>query len=367
MAVRFWGRVLPIVHAELRAWEHAAEAIPDSSLRLHALATLRSERLSSAGAALFSATLRHHDPVLVRTLVAYQVICDYLDTLSEQPADDPVANGALLHRALADAVSPETPRADWYRLHTAHDDGGYLAALVNTCRDGCAALPAYRQVSGAIRREARRNEVQGIKHGPLAQREPELRRWAVAQAGAGDASWFELASAGSSPLAALALLAAAADPATSAADAERTRRCYFPWIETLSTLLDSLADRERDRAAGELSFVDQYASADVATTRLRELTARAIAGARSLPNGERHAVLVAGMVAMHLSERSAWLPGTAPATRAVLRASLAVVTPLLLAVMRAWRRLDAAQRPPRSRGKIAIVGHEAPPLAGCSA
>jgi tetraprenyl-beta-curcumene synthase len=339
VAIRFWARVLPLVRIELRAWERAAARIPDAQLREQALATLGSERLSAAGAALFAATLPHHDPVLVRTLVAYQVICDYLDTLSEQPAGDPTANGVALHRALADAVSPGAPCEDWYRLHRSGDDGGYLAALVDTCRIGCAELPAYAHVRTAIRREAERNEVQGIKHGPPSRRIPELRRWAQSQTDAvGDASWFELASAGSSPLAALALLAAAGDPATRGATAEQTRRCYFPWIEALSTLLDSLADREQDAANGELSLVDQYPSAAVAAARLRELTARTLAGARALPHGERHVVLVVGMIALHLSDPSAWLPASRPVTRAVLDASLPTLTPLLLSVLRVWRR-----------------------------
>jgi tetraprenyl-beta-curcumene synthase len=341
VAARFWGRVLPLVRAELRAWERAAEAIPDPELRAQALATLRSERLSAAGAALFATTLPRHDPVLVRTLVAYQVICDYLDTLSEQPTADPIANGMTLHRALADAVSPGRELEDWYRLHRARDDGGYLASLVGTCREGCAALPAYAHVRAAVRREALRNEVQGIKHGPAARRVPELCRWAAEldDDAVGDASWFELVSAGSSPLAALALLAAAADPATSRASAEQTRRCYFPWIEALSTLLDSLADREQDAATGELSLVGEYPSSAATALRLRELTVRAILGARALPHGERHAVLVAGMIAMHLSDPSAWLPSSRATTRTVLRSSLALMTPLLLGIMRVWRQV----------------------------
>ena len=112
VAARFWLRVMPLVRAELRMWERLAATIPDAQLRAHALSTLTTERLSAAGAALFATTLKHHDPVLVRTLVAYQVICDYLDTLSEQPSADPIANGMTLHRALADAVAPSTAPAD---------------------------------------------------------------------------------------------------------------------------------------------------------------------------------------------------------------------------------------------------------------
>jgi len=343
--LRFWLAVFPLVRAQLHDWERIAAEIPDPELRAQALATLDSERLSAAGAALFATTAPHvrgrTGRELVRALVAYQVICDYLDTLAEQPSADPVGNGAQLHRALADAVA-DGPLADHYRHHRAREDGGYLAALVAACREGCVALPAYPAVRSAALREARRNEVQGLNHAPGAVREPGLQAWAEALAAdpaTGDARWFELAAAGSSSLAVLALIAAAADPATTPETAEQVRCAYFPWIETLSTLLDSVADREHDLRTGELNFVSRYASQAEAIARLREVTARAVAGARALPRGERHVVLVAGMVAMHVSESGAWLPWTAPVTRAVLRAADTLAMPLLLRLLRAWRRI----------------------------
>ena len=339
--VRFWLRVFPRVRSELRSWRELAESIPDPALRAQALETLRSERLSAAGAALFAATTARHDAGLVRALVAYQVICDYLDTLAEQPSADPVANGAQLHRALADAVAVGRAHEDYYRLHAIQDDGGYLDTLVDACRSECAALPGYQAVRDAALREARRNEVQGINHGPAELREPALRAWAKPQQReAGDARWFEIAAAGSSSLAVLALLAAAADPRTSSASAERTRSAYFPWIEALSTLLDSLADRDHDLLAGELSFVGFYESSAAASTRLATVAARALAGARRLPRGEQQAVLVAGMIAMHLSESSAWTPATKPIATAVVRAADHAVMSFLLILLRNWRKLN---------------------------
>jgi tetraprenyl-beta-curcumene synthase len=344
---RFWLIVFPRVRGELHVWRERARAIPNPVLRAQALATLDSERLSAAGAALFATTTprRAAGRALVRALVAYQVMCDYLDTLAEHPSRDPIRNGAQLHRALADAVGCG-PLADHYREHPLRDDGGYLAALVSACREGCATLPAYASVRLAALREAARNEVQGVNHAPAGVREPALHAWAAAAragdaAAIGDASWFELAAAGSSSLAVLALIAAAADPATGVDAAEQARRAYFPWIEALSTLLDSVADRERDRRTGELNFVSQYPTEAVAIARLREVTTRARAGARSLPRGERHVVLVVGMVAMHLSEPGAWLPSARPTTDAVLRAAdTALMRPLLL-LLRAWRGLRA--------------------------
>jgi tetraprenyl-beta-curcumene synthase len=348
---RFWFVVFPLARAQLRGWQRIAGAIPDPALREQALATLKSERLSAAGAALFAATTPRRrgrtGPSLVRALVAYQVICDYLDTLAEQPSEEPIANGMQLHRALADAVA-DGPLADHYARHAVRDDGGYLAALVAACRESCARLPAYAPVRAAALREASRNVVQGINHAPAGVREPALREWADATragdpVGAGDASWFELAAAGSSSLAVLALIAAAADPAMTAATAEQVRLAYFPWIEALSTLLDSVADREHDLRTGELNFVSRYPTRAAAVARLQEVTTRAIAGARDLPRGERHVVLAAGMIAMHVSEAGAWEPWAQPATRAVLRAADTRALPLLLLLLRAWRRAGSGR------------------------
>lgn len=337
--VRFWIVVLPLLRAELRGWTATAEEIPDPELRRNALETLRGERLNAAGAALFAATRSARDPQLVRALVAFQVAWDYLDTLAEQPSDAPIANGRLLHRALADALDPAREHADYYRLHRARDDGGYLDALVDACREGCAALPAFATVQAAAVHEAQRAEVQGINHSPADRREAELRQWSAEQTGVpGDVPWFELAAAGASSLAVHALLTAAADPATTPATATLVCAAYMPWIAALSTLLDSHVDREDDVITGEHSFIAYYPSPGIARDRLDEITRRSVGGALALPNGEAHLVLVSGMVAMYLSSVTAWAPEARPTTLAVLQATGSVVRPLLQ-VLRAWRML----------------------------
>ena len=75
-------------------------------------------------------------------MTALQIAIDYLDSLGEAPVDDPLADGLALHRAIDDAVSPDTPTGDWYRHHPQREDGGYLAALVAACREEIAGLPA---------------------------------------------------------------------------------------------------------------------------------------------------------------------------------------------------------------------------------
>jgi tetraprenyl-beta-curcumene synthase len=338
MMVRYWLTIHPLMRADLEDWRARATAIPDATLRADALATLAGERLNTAGAALFASFTGNADPALLRALIAFQVTWDYVDTLSERPADDPIANGAQLHAALVDALTPGGERADYYRLHAHDDDGGYLAALVDACRDGCATLPRYAAVGETARSEASRAAVQGINHSPADGREPAMRRWAAEQAHASDVHWFELAAAASSSLAIHALLAAAADRTTTPSAAQQISAAYFPWVCALSTLLDSLVDEADDAGSGEISFIGHYRSRADALGRLRTISERAFAEARRLPSGEQHAVIIAGMVAMYLSKASAWTAAARPLTIAVLRASSLTVLPLLV-LMRSWRSI----------------------------
>jgi len=340
MMVRYWLVAYPLLRAELRVWERRAAEIPDEQLRADALLTLRRERLNAAGAALFAVVSVEPDPRLVQLLVAFQLIWDYLDTLAERPAEDVYANAAQLHRALIDALLPDAVPVDYYALHPARDDGGYLAALVAACRAGSSALPSFDRVRDiAVQEAARARTVQAVNHAPASERAPALRHLAHSRdVACGEVSWFELAAAASSSLTIHALFAAAADGATTTDTAERVRAAYLPWICALSTLLDSLVDEREDAASGTMSFIGEYASRAQAVDRLQAIASRSLQSARELPRGERHAVIVAGTVAMYLSDGNAWTAGARTATIGVLRASGVLALPLLV-LLRTWRTL----------------------------
>lgn len=340
MIAHFWLRIHPLARRQLNAWETLATAIPDPRARGHALATLRDERLSAMGAALVAATARPYSPDLVRLLVALQIAWDYIDTLAEQPAPDPVGNGVQLHRALLDAVAETPIRGGYHRLHPGGDDGGYLQALVMGCRQAGARLPAFPRVRSAVLEELRTAEVQYAHHAAPAEREARLHRWAAereTQESEGDMAWFELAAAASSSLGVLALLALAADRGTDPDAVARRRAVYSPWVDALTALLDSFVDRDADARAGLASWMDHYPTDAAAAERLADVVARVVREARALPDGGRHLVVVTGMLAMHLSQPTAWLPGVAPATRALLRAADTPVMGALLVLLRAWR------------------------------
>jgi tetraprenyl-beta-curcumene synthase len=325
VAARELAWVLPNVAHAVHAWAEIANAMTDPVLREDALLTLRRERLNTQGAALFAVLPRRRHVCLLRLLSAYQVTLDYLDTISERPSDDPLGNGRQLHLALTEAVDPGGPISDYYRRHPQKDDGGYLRALVELCRSCCESLPAFERVRERALRAARLGTVQVPNHDPC-----ETRREAGLRA------WVELWT--------LALFALAADPDLHEDDVVEAEAVYFPWVCAASTLLDAYVDQASDRAEGNHSYVEHYDSPAEMVERLCEIVYRSVHGARQLRNGERHALIAAGMVSMYLSKESARSPELRRATDRIARAagSLPRVQLPIMRAMRAAQRLRDA-------------------------
>jgi tetraprenyl-beta-curcumene synthase len=346
VSLRELSWVLPNVRTEVRRWRQRAFLIPDPGLRADALETLRRERLNTEGAALFAVLPRRRSIRLLRLLVAYQVTLDYLDSISERPSADPLANGQQLHRALVEALDPELPVSDYYRHHPEREDGTYLQTLVGFCREQCAALPGWLAVRERIGRSARHGTVQVLNHDPDdARRERALVAWAEREFGARrDAAWFELTASASSSLWTLALLALAADDVPGDPELDRAESVYVPWICGASTLLDAFVDQLEDEATGNHNYLAHYPSGDVAVARLAEIVRRSAAGARELPRGTRHALVMAGMVSMYLAKDAAREPALRDGARSIRRAtgSLPLVQLPIMRLMRAARGLGAA-------------------------
>jgi tetraprenyl-beta-curcumene synthase len=329
-----WG--LRLVSGELAAWRRYALAIPDGPLREDALSSLTRKRTHADGAALFSILPRRRSPRLLRLLVAYEIVLDFLDNVNERAASG--GNGRQLHLALVEALDPQRGLSDYYRHHRWREDAGYLRALVECCREGCRQLPGYSRVRSELCRETVRALVLGINHElEPVQRDGELRRWADRECSEHrDASWFELTGAASASLTVHALLALAAESGFSESEIEAVLAAYFPWIAVTSTMLDSYVDQLEDARVGGHSYLAHYPSRAIAAQRVGELVERSVVAARRLQRGHRHAVIATCMVAMYLSKDSARTPAMHPTTRNLVRCggSLAV---LMLPVLRLWR------------------------------
>ncbi len=330
------------VAREVRSWRARAVEIPDPLLRSDALGALTRKRSHTDGAALLWTIPRARDPNLLRLLVAYELIWDFLDGVNERGAAAGQLNGRQLHLALVDALDPTRPISDYYKHHPWQDDGGYLRTLVEVCRETCRKLPSYWAIRPLLVREAVRAQVLAINHDlDSARRDADLQEWAASGfPNTSEATWYELTGAASASLTVHALLALAAEPACDEAGIARTCAAYFPWISTATTMLDSYVDQAEDVANGDHSYVSHYPTPESAAARIRELVERCLTEARALHDGERHTVIAACMVAMYLSKDSAHTEAMRASTKSFIHAG-GSLTRLLLPILRLWRIANA--------------------------
>jgi cytochrome P450 len=328
-----WG--LPSVSREMPFWRARAAAIPDVSLREEALGAIDHKRENTAGAALYSIVPSRRDRRLLRLLVAYQIVFDFLDDLTERHLDS--ADTRQLHRALVEALDPQAPVSDYFEHHLCDADGGYLRALVETCQASCATLSSYVQLRPQVLTAMGRSAMQGVNHDRLPERrEAALKDWAVRQERTDRSlAWFELAASavGYVPY---ALLALANEDSLDGDGIARSLAAYLPWIALAMTMLDSYADMPEDAANGTHCYIGYYGDIEIAVRRLSTIIERSMDEARKLPHGDRHAILVAGIVAMYLSSGHAQTREMRARTLALARAG-GPLTCMLLPVLRIWR------------------------------
>lgn len=343
---RYWTEVSPRVRRELRWCERRARAIPNPALRAVALANLRDERFNAEVAAtLATFAPRRHRASVVTATVSFQVMYDYLDSVGEEErADDPLRDGLQLFRAFDVALTPGLAPVDYYRHHPERDDGGYLDALAARCGGAFRLLPAAAVVAPYAQRAARRcGEAQSRTHAIPRDGVGQLAAWSHAQTAGSGLAWWELAAgACAGSLSVHALVGAAADPRTTASDAAGIEAAYVP-ICALSTLLDSLVDRERDAADGSHAYVAYYPSATAAANGIVAVAARAATAARRLPHGAYHAVIATGVAGFYTSAPAARCGSARAVTARVVGELRPLITPIL-AIFRMWRAAKGARR-----------------------
>lgn len=371
LAVRLVLRVFPEVERELKHWRQRLEAAGDPELRRQGLDSISRKRfhaqggsiyalypaVSSPPAAVRSATQRLHaggrrehprrSPAndgsrrLVPFIVAFQTISDYLDNLCDRapsavsglrPArteNGVHGRGCLdtaafrqLHLAYTDALDPDGGSADYYRFYPCRDDGGYLQALVDRCRQALRGIPSYSRVQDEALRLARLYaDLQTFKHARPPLREGLLRDWFAAHAGTyPDLNWWEFAAATGSTLGIFALCAAAADPALTSGAAGRLAAGYFPWISGLHIMLDYFIDQAEDEAGGDLNFVTYYDGDGQCREQLLLFFNRALEQAAGLPDPLFHTTIVRGLPAFYLSDPKAPEQGLGGAADVLLEA-----------------------------------------------
>jgi tetraprenyl-beta-curcumene synthase len=420
--VRCWTSVAPVVRGELRRWESRARAIDDPELRALALGKLHGEGFHAEAAAMLATLVpRSRRGEVVRAIVALELLFDYLDGLTERPSADPLGDGERLFGAYTNALGagtegngkvvrmdPDEEPARRDREPAQHDaepaqrdkepagredprsdpdeepargedlrsaDGGYLEALSGAVRTALERLPATNAIAEVARASAARGAQAQIRmHAASALGAGQVEEWARDEAEGTGLEWRELLTgAASSVLAVHALIAAAADPATTPRKAAEIETAYLSTC-TVLTLLDGLVDHEEDvragldlehrldheedRRAGEGSpagelggaagpgYLSFYEDPDELSRALSAAVERAAAQARALPNGSHHAMTLVGVVAYYTSAPGAGGALAAPIVKRLQEELKPLIIPTL-ALMRAWRlaRRVAAREP----------------------
>jgi tetraprenyl-beta-curcumene synthase len=295
-------------------------------LRRLALEAQLTKTANVEGAAAFAALVPvRRRGAVVCAHVAFQTMIDYLDTLSEQPNDDPGMNGRQLHQAVLEALDHTARHADYYAHQTRSDDGGYLRELVRTFRSATGALPSYPNVAATAHGLAQ----QLVCYQSFNLREDcgghrKLAAWARHEIpSASGLSWWEAAAGLGSTLGIHALISAAASPDLEPADGAAIGKAYRPWVESLHCLLDSVLDESEDAAAGQRSLLDYYSSPEEAAERLGVITREAMRSISTLPTPRHHMIILAGMVGSYLSP-----PPSTPIGLGASKAVLGTVGPL---------------------------------------
>ncbi|UHA76168.1 tetraprenyl-beta-curcumene synthase family protein [Paenibacillus sp. 481] len=301
---RVYKFILPEVRSALAKWRARAELIPNEELRKQALASIATKQFHCEGGAVYASVRLDKRDVLIPLIVAFQTISDYLDNLCDRSTSLDADDFRLLHQSMLDAVQPELPMRDYYALREDKDDGDYLRALVQTCRDCIQQLPGYASAqSEIVNLVSLYSDLQVHKHIRKERREPALLAWWEQHAADfPDIGWNEFAAATGSTLGVFQLFLSACDERLTVAETLAIKHAYFPYVCGLHILLDYLIDQEEDRAGGDLNFCNYYDGEATVIQRIGRFADEAIARVSSLPNGRFHRMIIEGLLALYLSD-----------------------------------------------------------------
>jgi tetraprenyl-beta-curcumene synthase len=335
----YWLTIYPLVRTELSRWEHYARTIPDPVLRAQARHKLTAERLNPEAAAFFAVlSPRNARANLVRLIVGYQILYDYLDAINELPGYTDLQTGLLLHGALHDAVRPDQSVQEHRQRPLLHD-GGYVCALTETCRRQLFALPSWAliepQLASAVQRVC---EAQSHNHTVASGGISTLRHWCLEHDSNDRYLWWETAAGGISCLGVHALFTLCADLESTADEADLVDAAYFPSVCALSALLDSLSDHDSDAGTPNHSFTAHYRDSAQASERIGAIATEATELVAGLRRRRRHAIIVAGIVAFYLSSTTVETSFTAPVSSRLL-SLIGLLGPPMSGMMRIRRYL----------------------------
>lgn len=273
-------------------------------MRAQALDSLQKKRFHCEGGGVYGllAMDRFHD--LLRFIIAYQTICDYLDNLCDKSdALDP-NDFRSLHNALIDALTPGAEFKNYYQYRQEQEDGGYLHALISTCQEILHTFPSFALVQkDMIELSGYYGDLQVYKHVQKEDREPLLKEWFEKHKHkVPEMTWFEFSASTASTLGIYSLATYSTKANLSPDVAQTIKTGYFPWVQGMHILLDYFIDQEEDWADDELNFIDYYASDQQMIERFQFFETSAEENIQKLPHPKFHRLLIKGIISLYLAD-----------------------------------------------------------------
>jgi len=297
--------VIPAVDVELGNYRELLRSCPDHRLVGLAEASLTHKRFHALGGSVFALNSHpdYRDTVL-RLIVAFQTISDYLDNLCDRAGVLDEATFRQLHLSMEDAVCVRGVCHDYYKYYPYSDDGGYLNQLVEVCCHETAHLPGYDRIRQTVLYLTQLYcDLQAHKHKEPSNRESSLIEWTRPHLDKyPELNWWEFAAATGSTLCTFSLFAAASYREVKQKELDAILKAYFPWICSLHILLDYLIDMEEDRREGDLNFVGYYKEPSIQAERLGFILGRSKLLAPGLSNPSFHLAVINGLLGLYLSD-----------------------------------------------------------------
>ena len=297
-------KVHPVTRHWLGVWKEKALMIPDDELRGQAKASLETKRFHCEGGALCGliAGSRYRDAV--KFIVAYQTISDYLDNLCDRSTSQEPDDFRALHESMQQALTREGRLTDHYRFRRENNDGGYLTALVQACREVLDRLDGYPQARETLLELAGLYiDLQVYKHVQKDERIPLLSSWFTAHKdGLPPMTWYEFSACTGSTLGIFCIVSHLLNPDAQPEHVEKIKNAYFPWVQGLHILLDYLIDQEEDRREGDLNFCSYYESAAAMSARFEHFYLQSLSSVEGLPDKNFHRLIVRGLLAIYLAD-----------------------------------------------------------------
>ncbi|MFA9559102.1 tetraprenyl-beta-curcumene synthase family protein [Evansella sp. AB-rgal1] len=300
-----YKKVLPKVHEYLNEWKKRAEAIPNPELRQQALASIETKTFHCEGGAIYSLLAGDRREDVIKFIVAYQTISDYLDNLCDRSTSLDPTDFRALHESMPAALNPNSELENYYRYRNEQDDGGYLAALVTTCQECIKSFPSYSVVQAAnVELAELYSDLQVHKHVKVEERVPRLEAWfeehkhKVPQM-----TWYEFSASCGSTLGIFCLTAYSASlPNFSVELAEKIKMGYFPWVQGIHILMDYFIDQEEDRLGGDLNFCFYYKNEEEMIERMKYFYFQADKRMKDMPHAKFHRLISNGLLAIYLAD-----------------------------------------------------------------